>query len=138
MNSTLLYRIAAVILVLFALGHTFGFLRFKPPTPAGIEVRDAMERVQFKVGGQTFSYGGFYRGFGLTITAYLLFFAVLAWQLGTLSAAPTTGIVTIAWSFVVVQVVALLLCFLYFSIAPTILSTLLTICLAWAAWIIGR
>jgi hypothetical protein len=138
MSATLLYRIAAVILVLFALGHTFGFLSFKPPTPAGIEVRDAMERVQFKVSGQTFSYGGFYRGFGLTITAYLLFLAVLAWQLGTLSAAHTAGIATIAWALVAVQVVALVLSFLYFSIEPTILSSLLTICLAWAAWLVGR
>jgi hypothetical protein len=138
MKATLLYRIAAVIFVLMALGHTFGFLRFKPPTPAGIEVRDAMERVQFQADGQTFSYGGFYRGFGLSITAYLLFFAVLAWQLGTLSAARTAGIATIAWSLVVMQVSALALCFLYFPIAPTILSALLTICLAWAAWIVGR
>lgn len=138
MNARLLYRVAAVILVLFALGHTFGFLRFKPPTPQGIEVRDAMERVQFKVAGQTFSYGGFYRGFGLTITAYLLFLAVLAWQLGTLSAAHTAGLATLAWSLVVVQMVALVLSFLYFSIEPTLLSALLTICLAWAAWLVGR
>ncbi len=135
MKATLLYRIAAGLLLFFALGHTFGFLRFKPPNPAGIEVRDAMERVHFDVAGQTFSYGGFYRGFGLTITVYLLFLAVLAWQLGTPAAARTPDLATLEWSLVVVQVATLVLSFLYFSMIPTILSALLTICLAWAAWI---
>jgi hypothetical protein len=40
--------------------------------------------VHFSFGGGTFSYGGFYVGFGLFVTAYLLFSALLAWQLGGL------------------------------------------------------
>ena len=42
MNATLLYRIAAALLLLFAVLHTFGFLGFKPPTAEGLAVRDAM------------------------------------------------------------------------------------------------
>ena len=82
MNATLFYRIAAALLVSFAAGHTFGFLRFKPPTSDALAVRDAMNNVHFQVRGSDFSYGGFYRGFGLTITVYLLFSAFLAWHLG--------------------------------------------------------
>jgi len=48
MNATLLYRIASVLLILFAAGHTIGFLNFTPPTAEGIAVRDAMQNVQFK------------------------------------------------------------------------------------------
>ena len=85
MNATVLYRIAAVVFVLFAAGHTVGFLKFKPPTAEGLAVRDAMNTVQFQVGGKPFSYAGFYKGFGLSITVQLLFSAFLAWHLGALA-----------------------------------------------------
>ena len=136
MNATLLYRIASVMLVLFALGHSAGFLRFKPPTAEGLAVRDSMDRVQFQVRGATFSYGRFYRGFGLSITAYLLFTAFLAWQLGTLAGRTQVSIGAIAWGFVVLQLAMLILSWMYFSAAPTVVSGVVVICLGWAAWLI--
>src|SRR5262249_61851785 len=81
MKATLLYRIAAVLLILFAAAHTFGFLSFTPPTPEGVAVRDAMNNVHFQVKNHSYSYGNFYRGFGLFATAYLLFASFLAWHL---------------------------------------------------------
>ena len=86
MNSTLLYRIAAVLLVLFAVGHTLGFMTFKPHSTEGMAVREAMTTVHFEFRGKEYSYGNFYRGFGLTVTAYLLFSAFLAWYLGDVAA----------------------------------------------------
>jgi hypothetical protein len=135
MSATLLYRIAAVILVLFALGHTVGFLKFKPATAAGLAVRESMDRVEFQVRSSTFSYGRFYRGFGLSITAYLLFTAFLSWQLGTLARTPSS-IGAIAWGFVALQVATLALSWMYFSAAPAVLSGVAVICLGWAAWLI--
>ncbi len=135
MSATLLYRIASVVLVLFALGHSAGFLRLKPPTAEGLAVRDSMDRVQFHVRGATFSYGRFYRGFGLSITAYLLFTAFLAWQLGTLARTPAS-IGAIAWGFVALQLATLILSWMYFSAAPTVLSGVVVVCLGWAAWLI--
>ncbi|HYL22153.1 MAG TPA: hypothetical protein VEU74_10360 [Gemmatimonadales bacterium] len=137
MNATLLYRIGAVLLVLFALGHTIGFLRFKPPTPEAVAVRDAMNNVQFPVGGSRLSYGGFYRGFGLFVTAYLLFAAFLAWHLGRLAATNPQAIGGLGWAFCAVQVASLVLGLVYFSAAPTVLSALLAACLGWAAWLMG-
>lgn len=134
MNARLLYRIAAVMLVLFALGHTAGFLRFKPPSAEGRSVRDAMDRVQFQVRGTTFSYGGFYRGFGLSITVYLLFTAFLAWNLGTLAGRSPGAIGSIAWSFVGLEVAMLALSWIYFAPAPAVLSGVVVLCLGWAAW----
>jgi len=46
-----------VLFVLFAAGHTFGFLNFKPPTAEGLAVRDAMNNLHF---GADLSYGAFY------------------------------------------------------------------------------
>ena len=45
MSAKLLYRAAAIVLVLFAAGHTFGFLRFRPPSLAGQAVHAAMQEV---------------------------------------------------------------------------------------------
>ncbi len=135
MRATLLYRIAAVALVLFALGHTAGFLTFKPPTADGLAVLHSMDRVQFEVHGSTFSYGRFYRGFGLIITAYLLFVAFLSWQLGALARTPA-AIGTIAWAFVGLQAATLVLSWIYFSAAPAMLSGVVVICVGWAAWLI--
>jgi hypothetical protein len=80
MSATILFRIAAVVFLLFALGHTFGFLSFKPPTAEGLAVQKAMGDVVFKVGGSDLSYGAFYRGFGLSCTISILFSAILCWQ----------------------------------------------------------
>ncbi len=68
MRPALLYRIASVLFVLFALGHTFGFLSFKPPSAEGLAVRDAMNNVHFQIGGANLSYGSFYTGFGLYVS----------------------------------------------------------------------
>ena len=136
MNATLMYRIASVLLVLFAAGHTFGFMSFKPSNPEALAVRDAMNNVHFQVRGADFSYGGFYTGFGLTITVYLLFCAFLAWHLGAVARVNPDAVGALGWVFVAVQVASVVLSWLYFSAAPAILSGLVAICLAWAAWMV--
>src|SRR5262252_3464241 len=100
MNATLLYRIAAVLLLLFAIGHTYGFLGFKPPSPEGVAVRDAMNSVSIQFKGTNFTYGNFYRGFGLTVTVYLLFAAFLAWHIGSLASSQPQSIGMLGWVFV--------------------------------------
>jgi hypothetical protein len=100
MNATLLYRIAAFILVLFAAGHTLGFLKFKAPTPEGVAVQQAMDNVRFSLGSKSYTYGDFYRGFGLFCTAYLLFAAFLAWHLGTMARSIPQAIGALGWVLV--------------------------------------
>jgi hypothetical protein len=134
MKATLLFRIAAVLLILFATGHTIGFLSFTPPTPEGVAVRDAMNNVHFQVRSHTYSYGGFYRGFGLFVTAYLLFSAFLAWQLGSLAAKYPQAVRPLGWILCTVQIASLILSAIYFSGAPAISSALVAACLGWAAW----
>jgi hypothetical protein len=134
MKATLLFRIAAVLLILFATGHTIGFLSFTPPTPEGVAVRDAMNNVHFQVRSHTYSYAGFYRGFGLFVTAYLLFSAFLAWQLGSLAVKYPQAVRPLGWMLCMVQIASLILSAIYFSGAPVISSALVAACLAWAAW----
>lgn len=133
MNTTLLYRIAAVLLILFAAAHTFGFLSFTPPTPEGVAVRDAMNNVHFQIRNHSYSYGNFYRGFGLFATAYLLFVAFLAWHLGAIAAKHPQAIGSLAWVFFGLQLVSMALSWIYFAPPPAISSGLVAACVGWAA-----
>jgi hypothetical protein len=133
MKATVLYKIASVLLSLFAAGHTFGFLSFNPPFAEGRAVYDSMNNVHFKVKGSIFSYGGFYRGFGLSITANMLFSAFLAWYLGALAGRNPERTVALGWALCAVQVV--ILSWIYFSAVPAMFSATVAVCLGWAAWL---
>jgi hypothetical protein len=137
-KATWLYRISAIIFILFALGHTYGFLSFRPPTPEGRAVLDTMNSVQFVVGGHSYSYGGFYRGFGLSCTASMILSAFLSWHLGQLARSAPASIGRLGWIFFFVQVVGVALSFLYFGPPPMVLSTLVAIMLGAAAWLAGH
>lgn len=136
MNATLLYRIASVVLVLFAAGHTFGFLRFKPPSAEGAAVRDAMNNVTFQVGGRNYTYGGFYQGFGLSISTYLLFTAYLAWYLGALAARNPAAVGGLGWAFCALQLANVVLGWLYFAPVTAVFAAAVALCTAWAAWLV--
>lgn len=128
MKASTLYRIAAVLLVLFAAGHTVGFLSFKPPTAEAMAVRDAMMDVHFQVKNADLSYGGFYRGFGFFVTAYLLFSAFLAWQL-TKYPVSSTG-----WALFAVQIASLALGWIYFTATQAVLAGLVAACVGFGTW----
>ena len=138
MSATLLYRIAAVLLILFAAGHTVGFLRFTPPTAEGVAVRDSMDNVSFHAFGRTLTYGGFYRGFGLFVTTFFLFSAFLAWYLGGLAGTDPKAIGSLGWVFVLLQLVSLVLSLIYFAPPPAVFSLLIAVCVGWAALLVQR
>lgn len=138
MTARALYRVAAVVFVLFAAGHTAGFLTFRPESAEGIAVVDAMSAVHFDFNGSTRSFAMFYRGFGLQITAFLVFCAVLAWHLAKLSAGQPGSIGALAWAFVALQLAILTLSALYFFVVPTVMCTVIFVCLLWAAWLLRK
>jgi hypothetical protein len=122
MKAAIWFRITAGVMLLFAAGHTFGFLSFQPPTAEGRAVFAAMRDVHFSVGSTTFSYGSFYKGFGLSITASQLFMAWLAWQLGSMAKRGVMDARGIAWGMVVLQLIGVVLSLLYFSVVPALFS----------------
>ena len=138
MTATLLYRIAAFVLVLFAAGHTLGFLKFKPPTAEGAAVQQSMDGVRFNLGSKSYSYGDFYRGFGLFCTAYLLFAAFLAWHMGSMARNNPQSIGSLGWVFFGLQLVGIVLSWRYFILPPTIFSAVLAILTGWAAWLVEK
>ena len=133
MKPTLWFRIAAVLFLLFAAGHTVGFLTFRPSNPEGRAVFDAMNNTPLPVGSSTFTYGGFYLGFGLSISVFQLFTAWLCWQLGSMSRRAPSDAQSIAWALVAVQLIGLGLAWKYFSVEPAVLSALTALSLALGA-----
>jgi hypothetical protein len=133
MKAFWLYRLAAVLFILFAAGHTFGFLHFKPPTREASAVFAAMNSTAFQVGNSSFSYGAFYRGFGLYVGAYLLFSAFLSWHLGGLAYNLPQAVGDLGWIFFGLQLASLILSWVFFSTIPALFSAVLAACLGCAA-----
>lgn len=120
-----------MILVLFAAGHTFGFLSFRPATVEGVAVHDAMSKVSFAVRGRSYTYERFYRGFGLYITAYLLFSALFCWHLPAIAAASPA----VAWGFVALQVAGVALSSIYFFPPTVAFSLVVALCVGCTVWL---
>jgi hypothetical protein len=138
LNATLLYRIAAFVFVLFAVGHTYGFLSLRPPSPEARAVFDAMNTVHFDVGGKSFTYGGFYRGFGSSCTVSMLLSAFLSWHLGQLARSNPAAIGALGWVFFAAQLAGVVFSFLYFGLPPMVLSALAAAILGLAAFLAGK
>jgi hypothetical protein len=133
MRATWLFRITSILLLLFAAGHTVGFLKFVPPTSDGQAAWMAMNTAHLEKTGATYTYGTFYRGFGLFVTAYLLFSAYLAWHLGNLARNSPSAIGSLAWVFVALQFVTVINSWAYFPAPPVIFSVAAFLCAGAAA-----
>ena len=138
MRAVWWFRAAALIFLIFAAGHSFGFLSFRPPTAEGLAVWTAMNDVHFTVGHTSYSYAGFYIGFGLFVTAADLFLAWLAWQLGSMARRGSTETRAIAWALAVLQLVSAGLCVRYFSVVQVLLPLLTAGCLVVGALSLRR
>lgn len=137
MKAVWLYRTASIIFVLFAAGHTYGFLSFRPASAEGRAVWEAMNNVQFQEGGASFTYGRFYTGFGLSATVFLLFSAFLTWYVGKLARDNPQAIGPLGWALFVLQFVSIGLNWKYFSIVPATFAAVLAAILGSAAWLVG-
>lgn len=137
MKASLLYRVASILLILFALGHTLGFRRVDPRW--GIDsIIGALRSTHFDVQGLNRTYWDFYTGFGLFVTVLLVFVAVLSWQLGSLPKESLLLMPLVTWGLAACFVVVTFLSWKYFFMVPMIFSGVVTICFIFAAWIAGR
>ena len=102
MKASVFYRMAAGLILLFDIGHTLGF-RQSDPTWGVDTLLSSMRSIHFEVQGFSRTYWDLFVGAGLFVSVFLLFAAVLAWQLGGLSAETLARMRPTAW--------ALALCF---------------------------
>ena len=137
MKAPIFYRIAAVLLLLFALGHTIGFRQSDPQWRVDTLLA-SMRSIHFDIQGFSRSYWDFFTGFGLFVTVFLLLAAVLAWQLGGLPAETLTHMRSIAWALSLGFAVITVLSWRYFFVVPIVFSFLITVCLMAAAWLSAK
>jgi hypothetical protein len=136
-KAPILYRIAAVLLLLFAAGHTFGFRQNVPQWGADA-VLALMRSVHFDAQGFTRTYWDFFSAFGLFFTVFLLFAAVLAWLMGGLPAETLARVRSIAWALAICFVLITALTWRYAFTTPLVFSILITVCLLAAAWLSAK
>lgn len=137
MKASLLYRVAAVCLLLFAVAHTVGFSQSDPSW--GIDaLRGSMRSIHFDAQGFDRTYWDFFVGAGLIVGVLYLFSAMLAWQLGALSAAGVAQMRVLAWAFALCFAGVTIISWRYLFVIPIVFSAAITLCLAAAAWLTGR
>ncbi|GAA4098854.1 LIC_13387 family protein [Mucilaginibacter panaciglaebae] len=81
MSAKLSLRIAAVLILLHAFGHTFGTLGWKkaPNAQVGNVIND-MQNIHFQFMGRQVSFANFYEGYGISMIFVLLLVAALLWH----------------------------------------------------------
>ncbi len=137
MKASVFYRMAAGLILLFDLGHTFGFRQSDPSW--GVDtLLSSMRSIHFDVQGFSRTYWDLFVGAGFFVSVFLLFAAVLAWQLGGLSAEALARMRPTAWALALCFVSVTILSLKYFFLVPIVFLLLITVCLVAAAWLSAK
>jgi hypothetical protein len=95
-RATGVYRVAAVLLLLFAVAHTFGFRQSDPAW--GVDtLLGLMSVVAIRRAGLHRSYWDLFLAAGFSVGVFYVFSAVLAWQLARLPAGTLADMRVTAW-----------------------------------------
>jgi len=120
MKPKLLLRIAAILMFLHTIGHTFGALTWKnAPNAAVGQVIKEMETNHFEFMGRNTNIASFYEGYGYIMIAVLLFISVLLWKL---SIEYNRGLIRLVAGFLIILSVIEYICFFPFAAAFSLLA----------------
>jgi hypothetical protein len=131
MRTAPLLRIASVLSLLFAAGHTLGGRDSWSPVGES-EVLKAMRTFRFEFSGVSRTYLDFYLGFGFTLSVYMLLQAVLLWQLAAMARTEPRRVRSMIASFALASLACGLLSWRFIFPVPVVFSAVLTVCLALA------
>jgi hypothetical protein len=137
MKASMFYRIAAVLLLLFAIGHTLGFGQ-SDPTWGVDALLGSMRSIHFDVQGFHRTYWDLFLAAGFSVGVFYLFAAILAWQLGGLAAATLALLRGTAWAFALCFAAITVVSWRYLFILPIAFSIVITLCLTAAAWLSAK
>jgi len=131
------YRIGAVLLLLFAVGHTLGFRQSDPKW--GVDAMlVSMRSIHFDIQGFSRSYWDLFVAAGFSVGVLYLFAAILAWQLGGLPATTLALMRGTKWAFALCFAIITVVSWRYLFIMPIVFSIVITLCLTAAAWLSAR
>ena len=137
MKASIFYRIAAVLLLLFAAGHILGF-RQSDPTWGVDALLVSMRSIHFDVQGFNRTYWDLFVAAGFSVGVFYLFAAILAWQLGALPAATLALLRGTAWAFALCFAAITVVSWRYLFILPIAFSIVITLCLTAGAWLSAK
>ena len=137
MKASLFYRIAAVLLLLFAVGHTLGF-RQSDPTWGVDALLHSMRSIHFDIQGFNRTYWDLFEAAGFSVGVLYLFAAVLAWQLGGLPAETLAAMRLTVWAFALCFAAITVLSWRFLFIVPIVFSIVITAFLTAGAWLSAR
>jgi hypothetical protein len=127
-TTSLLLRIASIISLLFAAGHTAG--ASQSWSPAGeTEVLRAMRSFQFTAEGVNRTYWDFHTGFGFIISIYLFLQSVLLWQLAAIAKTDPVRVRPLTASFFLASVASVLVSSRFIFAIPAVFAGLIAVCL---------
>jgi hypothetical protein len=137
-KASLLYRIAAVLLLLFAVAHTLGFSQ--PPDPKwGVDALvGSMRSLHFDVQGSSRTYWDFFMAARSTVGVFYLFASVLAWQLGGLPAETLARMRGVTWAFGLCFAAITVVSWRYLFLVAVVFSAVVALCLISAAWLASK
>jgi hypothetical protein len=137
MKASIFYRVAAVLLLLFAAAHLFGFRQSDPKW--GVDaLLGSMRSIHFDVGGFSRTYWDLFLAAGFSVGVFFLFSAIMAWQLGGLSIDTLARMRGTAWAFALCFAAITLLSWRYLFLPPFVFSLVITVCLTSAAWLSSK
>jgi len=137
MKASVFYRIAAVLLLLFAIGHTLGFRQSDPAW--GVDaLLGSMRSIHVDVQGFNRTYWDLFLAAGFSVGVFFLFSAILAWQLGGLPAETLGRMRGIAWTFALCFAAITVVSWRHLFLLPIAFSIVVTLCLAAAAWLSAK
>lgn len=121
------FKLSTYLLLLFFVGHTFGgMFAQKSMGPASDQVFEAMKSVHFDFNGSDSTWYGFWFGFGLMVSVYLLLTAFVTWRLDRVAPQHFAVVAPIAWGVALAQAATAVLSVLYFFAGPATFATLVT------------
>jgi hypothetical protein len=135
MQARRILRVSSVVLFLFALGHTVGFLSFRPQSPEALDVLQAMQRVPFDFGGRTVHWMDLYTGFGLALSVTGFVSAAVAWRLGSVTPGEAALARTLAWLLCATQAANIVISLRYFGLVQAGFSAACAALLGWRAFL---
>jgi hypothetical protein len=132
MKASILYRVAAVLLLLLAVGHFLGFRQTDPRW--GIDpVLRGMRSIHFHVQGSDRTYWDLFVAAGFVVGVLYVFAAILAWQLAGLPTETLSLMRGIRWALALCFVAITVVSCMYLFILPIAFSIVIAACLIAAA-----
>jgi hypothetical protein len=137
MKASMFYRIAAVLLLLFSVGHTLGFRQSDPAW--GVDAMlTSLRSIHFDVQGFNRTYWDLFVAAGFSAGVFYLFAAILAWQLAGLPVVTLALMRGTAWSFALSFAAITVVSWTYLFTIPIAFSIAITVCLTAAAWMSAK